>query len=69
MPQRMLRKGNTHIFLDYLETVEVECKATWDERHRYKNQFVLRWKDEKNPGKMSIQDDFKKRQPDLFADG
>ena len=42
------------------KTVKIDYKATWDERNRYKNQFVLRWNDEKNPGKMSIQDDFKK---------
>ena len=47
------------IFLDYLKTVKIDYKATWDERNRHKNQFVLRCKDEKNPGKMSIQDDFK----------
>ena len=42
--------------------VKIEYKATWDERNRYKNQFVLRWKDWNKPGKMSIQDDFKRQQ-------
>ena len=48
------------IFLDRLKTVNIDCEATWDERSRYQNQFVLIWQDEKNPGKMSIQDYFKK---------
>ena len=48
------------IFVDYLKKVEIEYKATWDKRNRNKNQIVLRWKDEKNPGKMSVQDDLKK---------
>ena len=29
-------------------------------RTRHHNQYVLTWKDEKNPGKLSINDDFKK---------
>ena len=48
------------LFCDYLKTVEIEYNATWDERHCHKNQYVLRWKNEKNPGKVSIQDDFKR---------
>ena len=48
------------MFLDNLKTVNIDCKGTWDERDRYQKQFVLRWKDDKNPGKMSIQDDSKK---------
>ena len=44
------------IFLDYLRTDKIEYKATWEERNRYKNQFVLRWKDEKNKGKMISRD-------------
>ena len=38
------------IFLDYLNTVEIEYQAAREERTRYHNQYVLRWKDEKNPG-------------------
>ena len=48
------------MFLDHLKTVKIDYKATWDERNRIQNQFVLRWKDDKNPGKISIQDVFKK---------
>ena len=29
--------------------VKIESQATWDERHRYRNQFVLRRKDDKSP--------------------
>ena len=55
------------IFLEYLKTVKIEYKATWDERNRNKNQFVLRWKDEKNPRKISIQDVFKKSQISCYG--
>ena len=47
--------------------VGIEYKATWDEKHRCTNQYVLRWKDEKNTGKMSIQDDFRKAARSLAA--
>ena len=35
---------------------------------RHQNQFVLRWRDEKNPGKMSIQDDFEKAARSVATD-
>ena len=38
----------------------IDNKATWDERNLFQSQSVLRLKDEKDPGKMSVQDDFKK---------
>ena len=47
------------IYVVHLKTIEIDYKATWNKRNREKNQCVLRWKDEKNPGKMPIQDDFK----------
>ena len=37
-----------------------------NERNRCKNQYVLRWNTEKNPGKRLIQEDFK-RQPHLLG--
>ena len=46
------------IFLVYLKTVEIEHKATWDENRYKKNQYVSRWKEVQNPGKMSVQDSF-----------
>ena len=46
------------IFLDYLKTVEIEHQATREHGPRHHNQYVLRWKDETSPGKMSIEDDF-----------
>ena len=46
-------------YLDYLKAVNVDYVATWHERNRYQNMPVLRYKDGKNPGKMSIRDNFK----------
>ena len=40
-------------YQDYLKTVNVDNVANWDERDRYQNMLVLRYKDGKNPGKMS----------------
>ena len=48
------------IFLDYLNTVKLKYVSTRQERTRFHSHHVLRWKDEKNPGNMSIHDDFKK---------
>ena len=45
-------------FLDNLKTVNVDYVACWHGRDRYQNMFVLRYKDGKNPGKMSKRDDF-----------
>ena len=47
------------MFLDYTKTIKINFKATRGERDRYKKQFVLRWKDLRNLGKMSIHEDFK----------
>ena len=46
-------------FLDYLKTIKINCMASRGERDRYKSQFVLRWKDPKNLGKMSVHEDCK----------
>ena len=43
------------MFLDCLKTIKINYKVIGEERDRYKNQFVLRWEDSKNPGKISIQ--------------
>ena len=48
------------IFLDHLNTVDINYEATREERTRYHNRYVSSWKDEEKPGKMSIHDDFKK---------
>ena len=48
-----------HMFLDYLKTININYKATRRERDRYKNQFVVRWKDPPNWCKMSIHEDVK----------
>ena len=48
------------IFLDWLNTVDIESQAPREERIRYHNQYVLRWKDEKNPGKIPSHDYIKK---------
>ena len=45
-------------FLDYFNPVEIKCEAAREERTRHQNQYVLRWKDEKNPRNMSIHDGF-----------
>ena len=37
-------------FVDYLNTVDINFEATQEERTRCHNQYVLRWKDEKNLG-------------------
>ena len=48
------------MFLDYLKTIKINHKATRGERDRYKkNQFVLRWKDPKNLGNLSVHEVFK----------
>ena len=46
-------------YLDYLKTVHLDHVANWDKRDRYQNMHVLRYKDGKNPGKMSIRDHLK----------
>ena len=37
----------------------MEYIATWEERDRYQNMLVVRCKDGKNSGNVSIRDDFK----------
>ena len=45
-------------YQDDLKTVSVDHVASWDERGRYQNMLVVRYKDGKNPGKMSRPDVF-----------
>ena len=45
--------------LDYLKTVNMNYIATWEERDREQNIFVLRYKDGKDHGEISIRDGFK----------
>ena len=47
-------------YLDNLKTVNLDYVATWHERDRYQYMLVLRYKNVKNPGWMSIQDDFQR---------
>ena len=41
-------------FLDYLKKIPITYSVTQGERLRHKNPFVLKWKNPKNPGNVSI---------------
>ena len=47
------------MFLDYLKKIPMPHRATQEERNRYTNHFVLKWKNPTNPGIMSIHENCK----------
>ena len=46
------------MFLDNLKKIPITHRATQGERNRYKNHFVLKWKNPTNSGNMSIHENF-----------